>query len=177
MAHRLFAKDDFQAARGNLELIIEEDPGAWPSMVNLGIVQNRLGDPSEAAKNFKQAILVAGEQKVPYAHFLLGDAYYKTELYPEAQSELQSSLSMEPENAKAHVILGNIAGRSGDYQNAEYHFKEAITLDPTLHEPHKNLAVLRYREKKLTEAKVHYRDALRLGAPADPALEEALDIN
>ena len=84
---------------------------------------------------------------------------------------------MEPENAKAHVILGNIAGRSGDYQNAEYHFKEAITLDPTLHEPHKNLAVLRYREKKLTEAKVHYRDALRLGAPADPALEEALDIN
>ena len=177
VAHRLFARDDFQAARGNLELIIEEDPGAWPSMVNLGIVQNRLGDPSEAAKNFKQAILVAGEQKVPYAHFLLGDAYYKTELYPEAQNELQSSLSMEPENAKAHVILGNIAGRSGDYQNAEFHFKEAITLDPTLHEPHKNLAVLRYREKKLTEAKVHYRDALRLGAPADPALEEALDIN
>jgi len=177
VAHRLFAREDFQAARGNLELIIEEDPGAWPSMVNLGIVQNRLGDPSEAAKNFKQAILVAGEQKVPYAHFLLGDAYYKTELYPEAQSELQSSLSMEPENAKAHVILGNIAGRSNDYQNAEFHFKEAITLDPTLHEPHKNLAVLRYREKELAEAKVHYRDALRLGAPADLALEEALDIN
>jgi len=177
VAHRLFAKKDFQAARGNLELIIEEDPGAWPSMVNLGIVQNRLGDPAEAAKHFRQAILVAGEQKVPYAHFLLGDAYYKTELYPDAKSELQSSLAMEPENAKAHVILGNIAGRSGDYENAEFHFKEAINIDPDLHEPHKNLAVLRYRENKLNDAKIHYRDALRLGAPSDLALEEALDIN
>ncbi|MDA7882459.1 tetratricopeptide repeat protein, partial [Akkermansiaceae bacterium] len=177
VAHRLFAKEDFQAARGNLELIVEEDPGAWPAMVNLGIVQMRLKDPAEAAKHFKQAILVAGEQKVPYAHFLLGDAYYKTELYPDAQSELQSSLSMDPQNAKAHIILGNIAGRSGDYEKAEFHFKEAISIDPTLHEPHKNLAVLRYRENKLTEAKVHYRDALRLGAPADSALEEALDIN
>ena len=177
VAHRLFAKQDYQAARGNLELIIEEDPGAWPSMVNLGIVQMKLEDPAEAAKQFRQAILVAGEQKVPYAHFLLGDAYYKTELYPDAQSELQSSLSMEPDNAKAHVILGNIAGRTREYDNAEFHFKEAITIDPTLHEPHKNLAVLRYRENKLTEAKVHYRDALRLGSPADPALEEALDFN
>lgn len=174
VSNRLFSRGDFEAARGTLELIIEQDPGAWEAMVNLGIVQLRLDDPAAASQQFRNAILYAGDRKIPYAHFMLGDSLYRDELFPEAEEELRYSLSLEPENAKAHVLLGIIAGKTDRFDDAEFHFREALTQDPNLYEPLFNLAFLSIKSGNKDEAREFYQQYLQKGGPAQPELEASL---
>lgn len=174
VAHRAFAKGDFQATRGVLEMIIDEDPGAWEAMVNLGIVNMRLEDYGEASKDLRRSIHVAGNRKVPFAHFMLGEALYRTELLDESEEQLRKSLSLEPENAKAHVILGNIAGTRNQMEDAEFHFKEAIAQDPNLFEPYVNLSIIYLQQDKMDAAKENYTEYLRKGGPARPLLAQRL---
>ena len=176
VAKRLFAKGDFQAARGNLQLIVDEDPGAWESMINLGIVHLRLQDPSAASSQFRKSILIAGDRKIPYAHFMLGDALYRQNLYDEAADELRRSLSLEPDNPKAHILLGNIGGKTNSITDAEFHFKEAIAQNPNLYEPYFNLSIIYRSQGKKDLAKQFYTDYLRRGGPANPLHEKNLGV-
>jgi hypothetical protein len=169
---RLFSRGDFEATRGTLELIIEQDPGAWEAMVNLGIVNLRLQDPAAAAKQFRKAILYAGDRKIPFAHFMLGDSLYRVELFDDAEEQLRRSLSLEPENAKAHILLGNIAGKTQRLDDAEFHFREAILQDPNLFEPYINLSILNFKKGDKDEARKLYQQYLQKGGPARPAYED-----
>ncbi|MGJ8695080.1 MAG: tetratricopeptide repeat protein [Verrucomicrobiaceae bacterium] len=177
VAGRLFAKEDIEAARGLLGMIIEEDPGAWDAMLNLGIVNLRLDDPAGAIKQFQQAILYAGDRQIPLAHFMLGDAFYRTNLYDDAERELNLSLSLDPSNAQAKVLLGNMAGRLGRPAEAKALFQEAIETDPNIWEPHFNLAYLASRAGNMQDAKIHYQEALRRGAPARADFERTIGLN
>lgn len=176
VAIRLVEREDMQAARGILSMVIEEDPGSWDAMINLGIVNLRMDNPDEAAKQFNQAILYAGDRKIPLAHSFLGEAFYRTELYDDARRELNLSLTMEPENSDAHVLLGNMAGKTSNLMDAEVHYQEAIRIDPSIWEPHYNLAFLCSLNGRKTQGKIHYQEALRRGAPANLKLEEKLDF-
>ncbi|MGB0328451.1 MAG: tetratricopeptide repeat protein [Akkermansiaceae bacterium] len=171
ISNRLFSRGDFEATRGTLELIIEQDPGAWEAMVNLGIVNLRLADPATAAKQFRKAILYAGDRKIPFAHFMLGDSLYRVELFEDAEEELRRSLSLEPNNAKAHILLGNIAGKTGRSEDAEFHFREAVMQDPNLYEPFMNLAILSFKKDEKDEAQKLYQQYLQKGGPARPSFE------
>lgn len=171
VARRLFTKKDFEAARGALELIVDQDPGAWEAMINLGIVHLRLEDPASAAGQFRQSILVAGDRKIPFAHFMLGDALYRVELFEAAEEEFRRSLSLDPVNPKAHIFLGNIAGKTNRMDDAEFHFKEAIVQDPNLYESYLNMAIISLRKGQNDEARKFYQKYLQKGGPARPALE------
>lgn len=175
VASRLFAKGDFQAARGNFELVIEEDPGAWEAMMNLGIIHLRMDDPSAAISQFQQAILVAGDRKIPFAHFILGEAFYHQKLYEEADREIRLSLSYQPQNPEAHIILGSIAGQKSDLKKAAFHFEEALEQDPTLPQPYYNMAIIHYKEGRKDEARKSYQNFLKNGGSASPDLEKMLN--
>jgi len=174
VAKRFFVKGDFEAARGALQLIVEEDPGAWESMVNLGIVHLRLDNNPDAARQFRQAILAAGKKKIPFAHFMLGDALYREGLHDGAATEFRKSLSLVPKNPKAHIFLGNIAGKTNDLTGAEFHFKEAINQNAALYEPFYNLSLIALSKNQKELAKQYYRDHLRKGGPANQAHEQKL---
>ncbi|MFT6180214.1 MAG: Flp pilus assembly protein TadD [Akkermansiaceae bacterium] len=174
VSSRLFIKGDFEAARGTLQLIVDEDPGAWEAMVNLGIVHLRLQDPIAATRQFRQSILVTGDRKIPFAQFMLGDSLYRQGLYNDASDEIKRSLFLQPDNAKAHILLGNIAGKTNNATEAEFHFKEAISQDPTLFEPYFNLSIISFSKGQKDKAKEYYRDYLRRGGPANPTHEERL---
>ncbi|MEJ6718002.1 MAG: tetratricopeptide repeat protein [Akkermansiaceae bacterium] len=176
LSRRLFAKGDFQAARGNLQLIVDEDPGAWEAMINLGIVQLRLQDQISASQQFRQSILVAGDRKVPFAHFMLGDALYRQGLYADATDEIRRSLSLDSENPKAHVLLGNIAAKTNNLNDAEFHLKEAIAQDPGIKEPYYNLSLIYLGKEQQEEAKKYYTDYLRKGGAGDSALGARLGL-
>ncbi|MGE9268526.1 MAG: tetratricopeptide repeat protein [Verrucomicrobiales bacterium] len=177
LARRAFGSERLPVARSFFETIISEDPGDWEAMMNLGIVLLRQEDPASAAEQFRQAILIKGEQSLPYAHFQLGVCYYRTELLDDSAQELETALKLDPENAKAHVFLGNISGRQNQLDKAENHFKKALGIDATLSEPHLNLAILRLRQGRKQEALGHYRDALKRGAQPHPALEAKLQTS
>lgn len=176
VAKRLFTKGDFQAARGNLQLIVDEDPGAWEAMVNLGIVNLRLKDPHMASRLFRKSILIAGDRKIPFAHFMLGDALYRQGLYDDASKEMKRSLSLEPKNPKAHILLGNIAGKTNQITEAEFHYKEAIAQNAALYEPYFNLSIIALSKSRKSEAKELYRDYLRKGGPASAPHEKRLNL-
>lgn len=176
VASRLFAKDNLEASRGILEMVIEEDPSSWDAMINLGMVNLRLNDPTMAAKQFEQAIHFAFDRKIPLAHFLLGDAHYRNQRFSEATAEINLALSMDPDNAEAHVLLGNMAGKSGEMMDAEVHFKRAIEIDPNIWEPHYNLAFICSQNNRQIEGKIYYQEALRRGAPPNLGLEKKLEI-
>ena len=176
LSRRLFAKGDFQAARGNLQLIVDEDPGAWEAMINLGIVQLRLQDQISASQQFRQSILVAGDRQVPFAHFMLGDALYRQGLYADAADEIRRSLSLDSENPKAHVLLGNIAAKTNNLNDAEFHLKEAIAQDPGIKEPYYNLSLIYLGKEQQEEAKKYYTDYLRKGGAGDSALGARLGL-
>lgn len=176
LAARFYEKDNLEAARGILEMVIEDNPASWDSMINLGIVNLRLNDFPLAAKQFENAILYAGDRKIPIAHFLLGDAHYRSDRFAEAETEINRSLGMDSENAQAHVLLGNMAGKSGRIMDAEAHFKRAIEIDPNIWEPHYNLAFICSQNDRKTHGKIHYQEALRRGAPANLELEKKLGL-
>jgi len=145
-------------------------------MVNLGIVHLRLEDPIAATSALKRAIILAGDRKIPYAHFMNGDALYRQNLYDSAAEQFKLSLTLDPENAKAHVFLGNIAGKTGDLKGAKFHFQEAIVQDSTLYEPYFNLSFIAHAEGRKDEAKKYYTDYLRRNGPADPNHEKAINL-
>ena len=174
VAKRFFVKGDFEAARGALQLIVEEDPGAWESMVNLGIVHLRLKNAPDAARQFRKAIVFAGEKKIPFAHFMLGDALFREGLYESASDEFRRSISLAPQNPKAHIFLGMIAGKTNDMTGAEFHFKEAINQNSALYEPFYNLSLIALSQNQKELAKQYYRDFLRKGGPANSTHEKNL---
>jgi Flp pilus assembly protein TadD len=143
-------------------------------MINLGIVQLRLDDPTAATGQFRQSILVAGDRKIPYAHFMLGDSLYRVELFEQAEQELRRSLSFQPQNSLAHILLGNIAGKTNRFDDAKFHFQEAIAQDPNLHEPYVNLSIIFLRKGKKDEARKYYQRYLTKGGAARPQLETRL---
>jgi len=174
VAQRFFEKKDFEAARGNLEMVIENDPGDWQAMIDLGIVHLNRDDPAESAGHFRRAILVAGNRQIPFAHFMLGKAYKDADLAEDAEKELLTAIKLDPENAKAHVILGNIAGNQGRLEEASLAYQQAISIDATMWQPHRNLAQIYVYQKKLKKARSHYRTALQNNAPPSPRLEKEL---
>lgn len=174
VAQRLFRRKDYQAARGNFEMIVEEDPGAWDAMINLGIVHLNLDSPLDAIEHFNQAVLVAGDRQIPFAHFMLGVAHKKSGDLEKSRIELETSLKLESSNERAHVLLGNIAGAKGELDSAELHFKKALEIKPTMWEPHRNLAQIAHLRGNDQSAREHYRTGLKNGAPIDLTFETTI---
>lgn len=174
VAVRMAERKDFEAARGNFEMIVEEDPGDWEAMVNLGIVHLNLDNPTDAIQNFEQAVLVAGDRGIPYAHFMLGVAHKKLGHLENSALELRKSLKLEPENPKAHIILGTILGTQGNLDAATKSFNKALELRPTMWEPYRNLAQLAKLQGAVDDAKKFYQQGLKNGGPIDIAFESSL---
>jgi cytochrome c-type biogenesis protein CcmH/NrfG/uncharacterized coiled-coil DUF342 family protein len=172
LAQRAFAKGRLLVAREFFESVLDEHPGHVQSMLNLGVVNLRNNDPLMAIQSFNDAIAIRGQ--IPYAHFMLGVAYYQMTEYVRAQECLQTSLDGDPTNAMAHAYLGSIFAVSGEIAAAEKNFEAAIRLDPTLTEPFFNLAILKAREGNKNKALELYRKALENGAQPDLDFEKSI---
>lgn len=174
LARRAFARGRYLIAREFFESILDDHPGHVPSMLNLGVVHLRSDDPAMAVQAFENSLAIRTDQPLPYAHFMLGVSFYRMQDYLRSKGHLDTSLGLEPDNAKAHVFLGSIAGLRPDFAAAVHHFEEAIKIDPTLTEPFYNLAVIRAEQGRMKEALQYYRSAVENGAHPDLRFEERI---
>jgi len=108
---------------------------------------------------FTHAIEVTSDNY--YAHYMLGNAYYKDALFQDALTQFGRVLQLNPRFADASVNAGIIYAKQGNQAEAIKLFTTALTLKPGSYAVHYNLAVALQAQGKLEEAMIHYREVLR----------------
>ena len=107
---------------------------------------------------------VALDAKLPRAHFLLGEIHLFESKIPEAISDFQAELSLNPSDAATYYKLADAYSRVQKFDDAEKLLQRAIWLDPTSTGPY--VLMGKVLEKK-GEPELAVR-ALRRAAAMDP---------
>ena len=118
-------------AVGFMELALEEDPSFTDAAYTLGqIYQQRMGDPENAAHNFRRAL--DQEPDNPRFAYRLGSALAETGDHSQAIRYFRQAVSHDPEYARAWYEKGMSQQAEGDFMDAVESLTEAIQLEPRL---------------------------------------------
>ncbi len=105
----------------------------------------------QALASYEKALALA-PKNTPGLHFHLGDFYWRTLRYPQAENELQQELRINPYHAKANYELGAIYAKEGDPGKAIPCLNKAIALDPSLIAAHRSLGQAYVDERQYNQA-------------------------
>jgi tetratricopeptide (TPR) repeat protein len=105
----------------------------------------------QALASYEKALALA-PKNTPGLHFHLGDFYWRTLRYPQAENELQQELRINPYHAKANYELGAIYAKEGDPGKAIPCLDKAIALDPSLIAAHRSLGQAYLDERQYNQA-------------------------
>jgi tetratricopeptide (TPR) repeat protein len=140
----------------------------WPdypeALCNLGLALQGLGRQSEAADNFRRALLLKPEFAI--AHNNLGIALRDLKQLDEALHHFRRAVELDPSSAPARTNLGQMLLDLGRPEEALAHCDEAIRLKPELAALHHNRGNALRDLGRLVEARAAYLEAIRL----DPGL-------
>lgn len=169
-----FEKGDIEGARKAFQRVLDLVPNNLLALVNLGTIEFRAGNHTEAEVLLRRA--VRQRLETGPAWLTLGIMYYEQGKLDEAMAALTQATLHDGQNPRAHSFLGAVMADKGWYDAAEACMRKSVELDPANRDSHYNLAVLyMQRTPPLPElAKRHYFRCLELGAPADPALEKSI---
>jgi protein O-mannosyl-transferase len=95
------------------------------------------------------------------AHTNLGGLLIDHGEVPEATTELEAAVRLNPQFAPAHNNLGIAYYRTGDLARAVQEYAEAIRLRPSLYQAHNNLGVALAQAGDVAGAITHFQVALR----------------
>ena len=96
------------------------------------------------------------------AHFNLGLALAMQGDLPEAITQYERALQLNPDYAEAHNNLGDALTTEGKLAQAAQHCERALQLNPDYAEAHNNLGIVLAMQGRLPEAIPHYERALQL---------------
>lgn len=172
--NQAFEKGEYKAARHSYEKVLELAPGNLVALVNLGLIEFRLGDPAKAEKILRQALQERLETGP--AWFALGMICLEQGRTEEAFAALGSAVTHDPSNARAHNYLGVVLGRKGWLDGAEAELRRAVEIDAAYRDAHYNLAIIYLQRKPpaIELARRHYFKSIELGGKPDPIIEKTL---
>lgn len=128
---RAFEMGSTSEAVGLMELALEEDPSFTDAAYTLGqIYQTRLGNPEEAAHNFRRA--VDAEPDNPWFTYRLGSALAESGEYRQAIRFLNHALDEDPNFSRAWYALGMSHAAEGEFMDAVNALTKSIETDPRL---------------------------------------------
>jgi len=119
-------EDAMAAYRAAIDL---EKTSAHPSeqpIFNLGAILLKNGDPGQAERLLRQAILIA--PKDPEIHEKLGDLCAQRRQFDEARVEYQKAIAISPNNGSLHYLLAQTYKREGLKNEADIEFSRASEL-------------------------------------------------
>jgi tetratricopeptide (TPR) repeat protein len=169
----VFFKDaKFKEAEEAFRKVTELAPNHPVGWINLGSVEYRLGESDQAADHLRRAVFL--DPTAQQAWLTLGIIEYQKDHLDASLAALSQAVYLDPKDPKAHLYLGILVRKKGWLSGAEDEMRKAIELDESYAEAHYNLAVLclEQRPPAIELAKRHYFQALRLGAKADPELDQ-----
>ena len=165
---------ELETARARFKKVLENDPNNMVALMNLGTMEYRAKNFTEAEKLLRQATRV--DPELAAAWLTLGVATCEGGRLEAAFAALAQAVLLEPANAKAHSYLGVTLGRKGWLDGAEAELQRAIELDGNYADAHFNLAVIYLQRSSpaVELARRHYQRALELGAARDSLVEKQL---
>lgn len=181
-------------------LQIAHDPAA------LGIAQLEADQPAEAVVNLKDALaknpgdpdllyylsragaalasdakgrLLEQSAQTARGHQVLGQNYYASKMFAEAEKEYEQAISLRPDLPGLHLELGEIYAATSEWAKAEERFRTETKLQPGSAEAAYRLGDVLLRQGKMKEAAEELRrsDLLRPDMPETLyALGRALSV-
>ena len=161
-------KNNFTLAEKSFLKLLRLSPDNLSALVNLGLVEFRLGRAEDSQQYLQRAIRLKPDAGL--AWMMLGVIYNNQDNLEGATAALAEAVFLNPKNPQAHNYFAVALSKRGWYSGAEDELQKAIELAPTFAEAHFNLALVYFtRHPPAVElARRHYQKALELGAQPDP---------
>lgn len=168
------SKNKFDEAEGAFQKLLKLSPDNISGLVNLGMVEFRLGRAEEAQKDFQRAIRLKPDAAL--AWMMLGVIYMNDGDLPGATAALAQAVYLNPKNPQGHNYFAVVLAKREWYSGAEDELENVIELEPNFADAHFNLAVLYLQQSPpaVELARRHYQKALDLGAQPDPDIAAKL---
>jgi len=167
-------KNNFAAAETSFQKFLKLSPDNISALVNLGLVELRLGHADQAQMYLERAIRVKPDAAL--AWMTLGVIYSNQDKTEAATAALAQAVYLNPRSPQAHNYFAVTLSKRGWYSAAEDELQKAIELAPDFAEAHFNLALtyLQRNPPAIELARRHYQKALDLGAAPDPDIAAKL---
>jgi len=168
-------KNKFGDAETDFLKLLKLAPDNPSALVNLGLVEFRLGREEDAQKYFQRAIRVKPDAAL--AWMMLGVVYMNQDEVEAATAALAQAVYLNPKSPQAHNYYAVTLAKRGWYDAAEDELQKVIGLAPDFAEAHFNLALIYFQQNPpaVELARRHYQKALDLGAAPDPEFAAKLN--
>jgi len=153
---------NFQEALGPLQKAVAMRPDSGMGHYELGLALFETGDWKGAAPQFEAA--VSGAPKWADAHFSLAAVYARIDRVPEAMTELDTTLQLNPDHYRANLLRGRILSLQGNASGGLDNLLRAATVQPDSREAHLFLADAYEQLGRAAEAEQERAKARELGA-------------
>jgi Flp pilus assembly protein TadD len=169
-ALKLLTDGKLADARTAFQKVLNLSPNNPAALINLGIVEQRLKNYSEAERLLRRAVQAAPTSGAGW--LLLGVVSLEQGKHDAAFAHFAQAAYLAPQNAQPHMYLAVALARKGWNEAAESEFRTALEIDERLADAHYNLAVLylQHTPPAVELARRHYQRALDLGANPDPSI-------
>jgi arylsulfatase A-like enzyme/Flp pilus assembly protein TadD len=164
LLHRaMLAADDGRMpdARSALQRLLSLDPESSTALLQLGMLEYKAENYTQAAAYFKQARTLRPDDAS--AAFHEGEALHKSGDLNGAKEALESSLHLNPSQAAARVLLGQVYLRQKDFKSGQDQFEAAMLLAPGT-ETHINIARAWLDAGQVNEAILQLQESAKLQA-------------
>ena len=167
-------KNKFAAAEAAFEKLLKLSPDNVSGLIDLGLVEYRLGRAEQSQKYLKRAIRLKPEAAL--AWMMLGVIHMNDHEDEAATAALAQAVYLNPKSPEAHNYFAVTLAQRGWYSAAEDELQRVIQLAPDFAEAHFNLALLYLQQSPpaVELARRHYQKALDLGARPDADLAAKL---
>jgi serine/threonine-protein kinase len=155
-------------AEATFKRLIRLRPDDWSAYKDLGVFYNRMGRIEQALTNFERVVDLTPDNYVGYRS--MGGLYLKLKDYPNAESALKKSLSLQPSDA-AYSNLATLYYLQGRYVEASDNYRKTIEQNATNGIYWGNLGdAYRWIPGRESESREAYRQAIAL-------FEQELSVN
>jgi len=121
---------NYQMAAQLYQKIISEKPNHQMAVINLGLLQKKMGDCSTAIKTLERALAISGGTRKGKIYALLGRCHEQLTGFKTSMDYYERSIEFRPGHALTWLRLARVSGAAKrDYNDVIEFFDRAISLN------------------------------------------------
>lgn len=107
--------EEYDAALSTFQQVLTKEPANSLARINVGYICLKKRIFGEAIEHLSKAIRLDNDKKATlYAHYYLGLVYFEREMFEDAETFLQKTITLGPNLIEAYYELGRVRWRAGD---------------------------------------------------------------
>jgi predicted Zn-dependent protease len=110
---------DLEAARGEFQKEVQNNPKHWPALLAMASLQMRQGSPEQAIETLNAAMKIVPAKYHWLCHTDLGRANLDANNLAAAIRELENAAGQKPSSANVHFLLAQAYRRAGRKADAD----------------------------------------------------------